>query len=100
MDVVVVDVLAKYGMLLSRYWGAKLGGSLQLNMTYAMIPIFGGHFTHLYRETRLAYTVSDPHNPNNYPVYVEDKDLGNCILSIDDGFDECIEESCTEESCT
>jgi len=41
MDVVVVDVPAKYGMLLSRYWGAKLGGSLQIDMTYATIPIFG-----------------------------------------------------------
>jgi hypothetical protein len=42
MDVVVVDVPAKYGMLLSRSWGAKLGGSLQLDMTYATIPIFDG----------------------------------------------------------
>jgi hypothetical protein len=43
MDVVIVDVPTKYGMLLSRSWGTKLGGSLQLDMTYAMIPIFGGH---------------------------------------------------------
>jgi hypothetical protein len=34
MDVVVVDVPGKFGMLLSRSWGAKLGGSVQLNMTY------------------------------------------------------------------
>jgi hypothetical protein len=60
MDVVVVDIPPKYGMLLSRSWGTKLGGSLQLDMTYATIPIFGGQFTRLYRETRLAYTVSDP----------------------------------------
>jgi hypothetical protein len=92
MDVVVVDVPSKYGMVLSRFWGAKLGGSLQMDMTYATIPIFGGKFTRLYRETRLAYTVSDPQNPNNYPVYVADQDLGNCILSIDDDFEECSEE--------
>jgi hypothetical protein len=97
MDVVIVDVPAKYGMLLSRYWGAKIGGLLQLDMTYATIPIFGGQFTHLYRETRVAYTVSDMHNPNNYPVYVADQDLVNCILSVGDGFDECTEESCTQE---
>jgi hypothetical protein len=30
-------------------------------------------------------------------VYVADQDLGNCILSIDDDFDECIEEYCTEK---
>jgi hypothetical protein len=40
VDVVVVDVLAKYGMLLSRSWGAKIGGSVQLDITYATIPIF------------------------------------------------------------
>jgi hypothetical protein len=97
MDVVVVDIPPKYGMLLSRSWGAKLGGSLQLDMTYATIPIFGGQFTRLYRETRLAYTVSDPLNPNNYPVYVADQDLGNCILSIDDDLEDCIEENCTEK---
>jgi hypothetical protein len=89
MDVVVVDVPSKYGMFLSRSWGAKLGGSVHLDMTYATIPIFGGQFTRLYKETRLAYTVS---NPNKYPFYVADQDLGNCILSIDDDFEECIEE--------
>jgi hypothetical protein len=96
MDVVVVDVPAKYGMLLSRSWGAKLGGSVQLDMTYATILIFGGQFTRLYRETRLAYTVSDPQNPNNYPVYVVDQDLGNCILSIDDDFQVCTENENTK----
>jgi hypothetical protein len=92
MDVVIADIPPKYGLLLSRSWGANLGGSLQLDMTYATIPIFGGQFTRLYRERRLAYTVSDPHNPNNYPVYVVDQDLGNCILSFDDGANDCIEE--------
>jgi hypothetical protein len=60
MDVVIADIPLKYGLLLSRSWGAKLGGSLQLDMTYTMIPVFGGQFTQLYREMRLAYTVSDP----------------------------------------
>jgi hypothetical protein len=75
MDVVVANVPTKYGMLLSSYWGTKLGGSLQLDMTYATILIFGGKFTRLYRETRLEYTLSNPQNPNNYPVYVVDQDL-------------------------
>jgi hypothetical protein len=70
MDVVIADIPLKYGLLLSRSWGAKIGGSLQLYMNYAMIPVFGGQFTRLYRETRLAYTVRDPQNPNNYPIYV------------------------------
>jgi hypothetical protein len=45
MDVVVVDVPVKHGMLLSNSWATKLGGSLQLDMTYTVIPIFGGQFT-------------------------------------------------------
>jgi hypothetical protein len=40
---------------------------------------------------------SDPHNPNNYPVYIVDQDLGNCMLSIDDDIDVRIDESCTKE---
>jgi ribonuclease HI len=93
MDVVVADIPSKYGLLLSRYWGAKLRGSLQLDMTYATIPIFGGQFRWLYRETRLAYTISDPQNPNNYPVYIINQDLGNCILAFDNTEDNCVEES-------
>ena len=97
MDVVVADILPKYDMLFSRSWGAKLGGSLQLDMTYATIPIFDGQFTRLYRETRLAYIVSDLQNMNSYPMYVADQDLGNCILSLDGDLDECIEENCIEK---
>ena len=41
MDVVVADIPPKYGMLLSRSWGAKLQGSLQLDMSYATISVFG-----------------------------------------------------------
>ena len=37
MDVVVADILARFGMLLSRSWGAKIGGVLKLDFTYAII---------------------------------------------------------------
>jgi hypothetical protein len=40
MDVFVTDIPSKYGMLLSRSWGEKLRGSLQLDMTYMTTPIF------------------------------------------------------------
>jgi hypothetical protein len=73
------------------------GDPLQLDMNYATIPVFGGQFTRLYRETQLAYTVSDPQNPNNYPVYITDQDLGNCIISFDDTEDNCTEESDIDE---
>jgi hypothetical protein len=92
MDVVIADIPPKYDMLLSRSWGSKLGGYLQLDMTYTKIPVFSDQFTLFYRETRLAYIVSDPQNPDNFPIYIADQDLGNCILSFDDGLDSCPEE--------
>jgi ribonuclease HI len=59
--------------------------------------MFGGQLTRLYRETMLSYTVSDPQNPNNFPVYIADQYLGNCILSFDDGIDSCTEENFIDE---
>jgi hypothetical protein len=41
MDVVVADIPPKFGMLLSRSWAAKLKGTLQMDMSYATIPVFG-----------------------------------------------------------
>ena len=41
MDIVVADIPPKYGMLLSRSWGEKLHGTLQLDMSYSTISVFG-----------------------------------------------------------
>jgi hypothetical protein len=41
MDVVVVEIPPNYGMLLSRSWGVKLKGTLQLDMSYASVLVFG-----------------------------------------------------------
>ena len=40
MDVIVANVPSKFGMLLSRSWATKLKGTLQMDMSYATIPIF------------------------------------------------------------
>jgi hypothetical protein len=69
MDVVVVDIPPRFGMMLSQSWSKKLGGSFHLEMSYATIPIFGGEYIIFYRETQLAYIVSDHENPTNYPIY-------------------------------
>ena len=50
MDVVVVDIAPKFGMLLSRSWDKKVGGALQMDLSYATIPIFGVENWRLYRE--------------------------------------------------
>jgi hypothetical protein len=41
MDIVVANIPPKYGMFLSRSWGANLHGTLQLDMSYATNPLFG-----------------------------------------------------------
>ena len=54
MDIVVVNIPSKFWMLLSKSWSKKLGGTLQMDMSYATIPVFGGEFRRLYRETQMA----------------------------------------------
>ena len=88
MDIVVAYIPSKFGMLLSRSWLKKLGGTLQMDMSYATIPIFGGEFRRLYRETKLAYIISDHHNPTNHPIYAEEKELGCFMLHLSDNFEQ------------
>jgi hypothetical protein len=57
MDVVVIDVPDAWGMLLSRKWAATLGGSLQMDLSYATIPTPDGDFVTLYREPIVRYQV-------------------------------------------
>ena len=82
MDVVVADIPPKYGMLLSRSWGAKLQGSLQLDMSYATISVFGQP-KRLYRETLMKYMVSSEEKPQNFPVYAVHSDMDSFILFND-----------------
>jgi len=79
MDVVVADIPPKYGMLLSRSWGAKLQGSLQLDMSYATISVFGQP-KRLYRETLMKYVVSSQEKPQNFPIYSIHYDMDSFIL--------------------
>ena len=48
MDIVVANIPPRFDMLLSRYWSRKLGGTLQMDISFATIPIFGGEFRRLY----------------------------------------------------
>jgi hypothetical protein len=84
MDVVVADIPPKFGLLLSRPWGKRLGGTLQMDLLYATILVFGGELKRLYRENELAYIISDAKNYVNHPIYAVDTDFGSCILQIDD----------------
>jgi ribonuclease HI len=72
----------KFNMVLSRSWIKKLGGTLQMDLTYATIPVFGGEHKRLYREAQMAYIVSDEANPTNHPIFALDTDLGSSLLQI------------------
>jgi hypothetical protein len=82
MDIVVADVPPKFSMLLSRSWIKRLGGTLQMDLTYATIPVFGGEHRRLYREAQLAYIISDEANPTNHPIFALDTDLGSSLLQL------------------
>src|SRR3984957_20615430 len=82
MDIVVADVPPKFGMLLSRSWIKRLGGTLQMDLTYVTILVFGGEHRRLYREAQLAYIVSDETNPTNHPIFALDTELGSSLLQI------------------
>jgi hypothetical protein len=84
MDIVMADIPPKFGCLLSRSWMKRLGGTLQMDLSYATIPVFGGVNRSLYRESQLAYVISDEKNPSNNPIYSVDTGMGSCILQIDD----------------
>jgi len=82
MDVVVANIQAKFGILISRSWSVKLKGTLQMDMSYATIPVFE-EMRRLYRETRLTYMESCKEHPNNHHIYVVDTDLGSSIFFND-----------------
>jgi hypothetical protein len=84
LDVIVVDIPPKFWMLLSRSWDKKVGGTLQMDLGYATIPVFGGEHRRLYREVRLAYLVSDHQNPSNHPIYAVEDELVSSIFHIND----------------
>ena len=67
MDIVVVDIPPEFGMLLSRSWASKLKGTLQMDMSYATIPLFGQH-RRLYRVNILEYVVISQEKPYNRPI--------------------------------
>jgi hypothetical protein len=79
MDVVVADIPPKFGMLLSRSWAAKLKGTLQMDMSYETIPVFGQD-RRLYREVFLKYMVSKKSHPHNHPIYSMETEIGSSIF--------------------
>ena len=49
INIVVADISPKFCMLLSRSWEKRVGGTLQIHLSNATIPVFGGEYRRLYR---------------------------------------------------
>jgi hypothetical protein len=79
MDMVVIDVPNAWGMLLSRKWVVDLGGSIQMDLSYATIPNFQGMPVILHREPMRKYHVEDPRDPENELVFFEEE-LGSYTM--------------------
>lgn len=79
MDVVVADIPPRFGMLLSRSWGAKLKGTLQLDFSYATIPVFG-QMRKLYWEKKMKYMITSKEKPINHRVNYVHTDLESFVL--------------------
>ena len=84
MDVVIADVPPRSGMLLSRSWGAKLKGTIQLDFSYATIPVFG-QLRKLYREKKMKYIITSKDKPINHPINVVHTDLESFVLYSNGG---------------
>lgn len=76
MDILVIDVLDAWGMLLSRNWGATLGGNIQMDLSYATIPFFENSLVKLIRENERKYHVEDLNEPMN-EFLCEMSEMGN-----------------------
>lgn len=87
MDVVVPDVPPRFGMLLSRSWGEKLKGTIQLDFSYATIPVFG-QLRKLYREKEMKYMITSKDKPVNHPIIAVHTDLESFILYSDGGLND------------
>jgi ribonuclease HI len=81
MDIVVIDVPDLWGMLLNRKAAADLGGSIQMDLSYATIPTPDGGTFKLDREVYRKVHVENPKVPIDELVY-DEEGLGNyAILS-------------------
>ena len=67
----------KFGLLFSLSWIKRLGGTLQMDLTYATIPMFGGNTKRLYRENQFTYIISNAKNSTNHPIYAVDTEFGH-----------------------
>ena len=94
MDILVIDVPDKWGMLLSRKWGTTLGGSIQMDWTYATVPASEFSLVKLYSKKEKRHHVENPQRPLNEYAYHTDE---NGSYQINSTFLEPIQEEIKTE---
>lgn len=85
MDIMVADIPIRFGMLISRSWGSKIGGCIKLDFSYTTIPTFGGEERILYRESRFMKTITTYEVSKNALMYERESDL-SCLLFEEDEY--------------
>ena len=83
MDVVVADIVPKFGIFLLRSWEKRVGGTLQMDLSFETIPIFQGEYRRLYRGVQLALLISENNNRTNHPVYAVEGDFGILYVAFE-----------------
>jgi hypothetical protein len=53
-----------------------------MDLSYSIIPVFGGEHRIIYRKAQLDYIISDEENHTNHPIFVVDTDLGTNMLQL------------------
>jgi hypothetical protein len=66
VDIVVVDILDVWGMLLSRKFVSKLGATLEMDLTYVNIPLKDGTIGRLQNVPMTTTHVQDPSDSIKY----------------------------------
>jgi hypothetical protein len=61
-------------MLLSRQWSIDVGGSMQMGLSYAYIPISQVEKVRIFREPKMLHNVEDPRARDNDYLYTGIKD--------------------------
>jgi hypothetical protein len=100
MDIIVVGIPPKFGVLLSRTWAKKVGGSLQMDLTYATLHVFGGEHRRLYTEVILAYIISDHQKASNQPIYDFEEEINLSVFHLNGDEPEITVNKCKNQSLT
>jgi hypothetical protein len=75
MDLIIIDALDAWGMILYHKWDTYIGGYIQMDLSYATSPNCENTYVTLHHEQMRKYRVEDPLDPMNESFYYEE-DLG------------------------